>query len=775
MRLFSLAFLFGVCGILVFKRAPSLTILFVIFFITVLLHLYFRKITSLVLLAIICGFCWVMLHAHFQLAKQLPKSLEGKTSSVVGTIISLPAQHEKSTSFLFKTILIQDKPEERLLKLSWYKNKYRKKVLHAGDKWRLLVHLKRPHGFMIPGGYDYEAYAFQRGITAVGYVLASWKNRLIDSHWYHQPIERLRQNLQQKTKNNFSNQALAGFLPALIVGSRTNITAEQWQVLRNTGTNHLIAIAGLHVGLIAGLVFFLVSFIWCRIEFLTLRFPAQQAAALLSLIVALFYSLLAGFPLQTQRALIMLAIVLGALIFKRCIVPWYSWCLALLIVLIVDPLNVMTMGFWMSFAAVAAIIYGMHGRLNDKGIWWRWGRVQWVIMLSLIPLSLWIFHEAALISLVANVIAVPWFGFIVMPLCFFGSIALFISQYVGYFFLWLALKNLQCLWLFLQFLAHLPMMTWQHALPNYWLLGFAVLTVVLLLAPRGFPGRYLSIAFLLPVLTFHNVSPKYGNAWFTLLDVGQGLASVVRTEHHVLIFDTGPSFSDDFDAGSAVIVPYFSVNGLSRADMLMVSHGDDDHIGGAKSVLQNITVNKILSSAPKKLSNKAGYCYEGQKWEWDGVKFSVLSPKKGAPYIGNNSSCVLRIDVGHQSILLTGDIEHPIEAELLQHEKDNLLATILVAPHHGSASSSTISFIEAVYPRYVLFPTGYLNRFHFPNNKIVQRYKRLGAKQYNVAYEGAIAFKLDGFSDDIRPHFYRLEHQHIWRVVNWRPGEDSNL
>ncbi|MGD9108665.1 MAG: DNA internalization-related competence protein ComEC/Rec2 [Gammaproteobacteria bacterium] len=749
MQIFILSFLVGVCGFLAATHVPNLFLLLTGLLVAVVIYLRFKNKITIVMLGIICGFCWVMLYAQVQLAHRLPAAQEGKVLSVVGKVISLPQTKQNFTSFVFQT-------SKRRLKLNWYNSQ---KTIHPGEVWHLHVKLKRPHGFMNPGGFDYEAYLFVKGISAIGYVVNDSTNKLVADAWYSQLFNRLRQLLRSKIQYLFIDQSLMGFVLALVVGDRTSVTPSQWQILRHTGTNHLIAIAGLHVGLVAGFIFFLTSFLWRRIPWLTLRFSSQQAAAVFSLVAALFYSLLAGFSLQTERAFIMLLFLLGALLFKRRVVPWYSWSLALLTILILNPLNVINISFWMSFMTVAAIIYSTAGRVGQNKIWRKYGKIQLVIMVAVIPLSLLVFHEASLVSIIANVIAVPWFGFIIMPLCFAGAITLCINQYLGFIFLWLALKNLQGLWMILQFLANLPHVILHFSMPHLWLFGFMLIAVILILAPRKFPAKYLSIIFLLPLLTYKFPVPKNNQVWFTLLDVGQGLASIVRTRHHILIYDTGPKFSEGFDAGSAVILPYLQYYGINKVDLLMVSHGDNDHIGGMQSILQNVKVDKILTSVPQKIGHSAHYCYRGQHWNWDGVKFKVLSPLKSEKYSGNDSSCVLRITAGKQSILLTGDIQKLVEDRLLK-SKNNLAATILVAPHHGSRTSSSVKFVRAVHPKMVLYPTGYRNRFRFPSVIVRRRYQQAGAKDYNTAYTGAVLCKLNG--SDLLPQLYRERHLHLW-------------
>lgn len=749
MKLFVLAFLVGVCGVWFVPWVLACAYLLLLLGIAAIFYVYFRNKFSLLVLALFCGFCWVMWFAHLQLARRLPKSMEGVPVVVTGEVVSLPQQKPYATEFLFKT-------KHRLLRLNWYDLKA---ALHPGDIWNLKVKLIRPHSFMNPGGFDYEAYLFANGINATGYVVNNYNNSLIAQATYSQIFNRVREFLSFRIKKLFLQQPFMSFILALVVGDRSEVSASQWEVLRHTGTNHLIAIAGLHIGLVTAFVFFLVEFLWRRSVWLTSRIASQQAAAIVSLLSALFYSLLAGFLLQTERAFIMLLFFFGAFILRRRITSWQAYFLALFAVLIFNPLSVIGLNFWMSFIAVGAIIYSTFGRIGGNKIWRKYGKIQLVIMLAVIPLSLMVFHETSLVCLIANMIAIPWFAVVIMPLCFVGTIFLCIHQHFGFIFLWLALKNLQILWVALRFLANLPHVVLHQAISNLWLFGFVFIAMILLLAPKKFPAKYLAIIFLLPLLTYKAPTPLIDQAWFTLFDVGQGLASIVRTKHHVLIFDTGPKFGADFDAASAVILPYLQFYDINKIDILMVSHGDNDHIGGSGSLLKNIKVNKILTSIPRKFSVHADHCYRGQKWRWDGVNFKVLSPLKRERYLGNNSSCVLRIDTKKQSILLTGDMQKPVEDRLICAH-DNVAVKILVAPHHGSRTSSSVNFVKASHPKFVLYPVGYHNRFHFPSKLIEGRYQKIGAQAYNVAHTGAITFALN--NHNLTSKFYRIVHHHLW-------------
>ena len=703
---------------------------------------------TLFLVGLLGGFFWVLLFVSIQLSQILPQNLEGKTLQVAGRIVSLPERKDHAIKFTFHITTLNGFHDNHRVLLNWYGATPN---LLPGDQWSLAVRLKRPHGFANPGSFDYEAYLFSHRIGATGYVVSAENNRLLNHARYHQLLNRWRGRIQNKIVQLTQDQLLWQLLPALVVGSRQFVTAEQWTVLQQTGTNHLIAIAGLHIGLIAGFIFFLIRWIWRCIPFLALRIPDQVAASCFSLFTAIIYASMAGFPVQTQRALIMLSVVLFSLMLRRITLSLSVFCYALLLVLILNPLSVMDVGFWLSFVAVGTIFYAMKGRIH---ISWQWIRVQWVIMLGLFPWMLWFFQQVSLASVLANMIVVPWFGVVIMPCVLFGAVSLLFSSILSRWLFYVALKNLQLIWILLKFMARFNYILLIHlAILHLWILFSLVLAVILLLMPKGFSGRYLASFFLLPLVFVFPKNISYGNMRFTLLDVGQGLSSVVETQHHVLVFDTGPKMSPDFDTGAAVVVPYLRQMHISTIDLLMISHLDNDHIGGAQSIILSMPVSQVMSSARLPFDvNNFQYCHRGERWNWDGVKFEVLSPMQNKIYLGNNSSCVLHVMAKNQRVLLTGDIEKPAEKTLLS---ENLKSTILVAPHHGSITSSTQKFVLAVDPSDVFFPIGYRNRFRFPSVVVKRRYQGVGAKTYDTAYSGAIEIYTD-------LNLYRFSHHHLW-------------
>lgn len=717
------------------------------------------KPVILFILVALISLTWGIWHAQRILSWHLPDTLEGKPVVMRGYISSLPQIERHYAQFEFHLTQLNGQPQSAKLRLMWYHLPQVK--LQVGDEWQLQARLKKPHGLVNPGGFDYEQWLFANGIRATGSVLRSASNRLIGHNVWRYPINRCRQHLQETIRQYLSQQPTAGLITALVMGAQAGISQTQWQIMRATGTNHLMAIAGVHIGFVAGFIYVIAQWLWRCFPFLLLKVPAHLAAALAAFVAALGYSALAGFSLPTQRALIMLAVVLWGLWSRRELAPWNAWFLALWLVLIWDPLAVLSVSFWLSFGAVAAILYGIAGRLRPGGWWWKYGRVQWVISLGLMPLSLLLFQQASLISLFANLIAVPAVGFLVLPLCLSGTLLLLIYQPIGYGLLWGSAKVIAGIWQLLAWFAQLHGAVWEQGMPNVWVLAATVIGIAWLLAPRGLPGRCFGLLWLCPIIFYQAPAPKKGELRFTLLDVGQGLASVVQTAEHSLVFDAGPPMGAWDDAAQRVIMPFLRSSGIRRIDQLVISHGDSDHKGGANSLLQSTPVAQILTSVPEQFATfLAQVCRSGQHWEWDGVDFRVLYPPAELLHQNNNSSCVLRIQSGKTVLLLTGDIEKSAE-EFLVRTHVPLAADILVAPHHGSKTSSTPDFVHEVNPRYVLFPVGYKNRYHFPSRIVVKRYEKINSIGLNTADSGAITVNIKA-GDKVEVKQYRKERRRFW-------------
>lgn len=709
----------------------------------------------------LAGFCWASLYLIQLLAWQLPKEFEGQNLTAVGIVNTIPEPYSDHIKFTFKLqeLSKQQKKLQKsaIIQLNWYKP-YPKLVV--GQRWRLTVKIKRPHGFANPGGFNNELYLLQNKIRAQGYIRANGDNSLLADNFWQAPIAKVRQKILEKIQLALKNNQYLGLIEALTIGVKQNITAQQWQVLRATGTNHLMAISGLHIGLAAGFLMSLVNFLWRRIPKLALKIPTPNATIFMGFIAALLYSLIAGFSIPTQRALIMLAVFSILLIAKRQTTVWQAISVALFGILIIDPLASFSVGFWLSFAAVACIIYGTSKRYQPKGLWWRYGRTQWVVTLGLLPITLFIFQQVSLNALLANLIAIPWVSFTVVPMALMAALLITFSPGVAGGLLKIAVASLSLIFKILAYLANMQLLQWQHPINKVWILVSISFGTLLLLAPRGFPGRWLGLIWFLPIFYYKNPTPHDAQVWLSVLDVGQGLATVIRTQHHTLVYDTGPSYASHFDAGSFIMIPYLRYQGINKIDALVISHGDTDHSGGAYALLRAFSINKLYTSAPSLFRAYTPItCEAGQKWRWDNVQFEFLAPEKNSHLSGNNRSCVLRVSIAARHILFTGDIEKLAEYYLLQTQPKKLAADILIAPHHGSLTSSSWPFIEAVHPKYVVFSAGYLNRFHFPKDEIVQRYQINGAETLNTATCGMIGFSLN--KDYIRVNCYRDKQQDI--------------
>jgi competence protein ComEC len=434
----------------------------------------------------------------------------------------------------------------------------------------------------------------------------------------------------------------------------------------------------------------------------------------------------------------MLVIIMAAIILQRNIHPFNTLAVALFAVLVFDPLSVLSVGFWLSFLAVALIIYVIAGRLGKVSYFFEAIKINWATSVGLSPLLLLFFQQVSLISPLANFIAVPVISLLAVPLALVGVLVMFISPFIALKLFLIVDGALQGLWWFLERMAALPFATITQAQPSLWALVFAIPGVLLLLAPRGIPARWLSLVMFLPLIFTEPKNPEPGNINLTLLDVGQALSLVVQTQNHWLVYDTGAKYSEESDIGKSVLLPFLRQQGAEKVDKLIISHGDNDHIGGAVSVLRGIPVEQLLTSAPERLKDYAPVkCRAGQSWLWDDVRFTLLSPQQ--QFVSeNDNSCVLKIEAEQGTVLLTSDIEASAEAWLVETYGTDLKAKVLIAPHHGSKTSSTFDFIKAVQPDYALISAGYRNQFGHPHPDVLQRYEQIKAKWLNTADKGAI-------------------------------------
>ncbi len=774
MARWTLGFLAGVMWLMHFTRLPSIRIAYLIIVISSILVslIFLRLIPSrwvLFFVAFSLGFSWVLINAHHRLNQQLPKILEGKTLIAKGRIVSIPEFHQYAFCFDFLIDSIETSvpihyPLRVRINGYLYQNSNKLANFKKGDIWQFAIRLHRPRSFWNPGSFDYQAALFQQNIRATGYIRDKFPPHLIRQAGVYYFIDSLRQKLSTNVKKSLQKYPLLGLINALTTGIRSEITDKQWQVMRGTGTNHLFAISGLHLAFIAGIIYWIIHFFYSRIPYAALWIPTLQMAAVCTLLCAIFYSALAGFALPTQRALLMLSVFSLAILQRRHFTSWQAFNMALLLILILEPFAVLSSSFWLSFMAVALILYAISNRIRPIKSWRAWCRIQFTVSLGLIPLSLLFFQQISWVGFAANLLAIPWVGFLILPLSLLGSLITLANSVLGAYVLVLAERLLELLWQLLNFFSEIPWAQYHCFLSTPWLIFTSLFGFLIISSAKGIPARWLGLIWILPLFFWQGQVPKKGDIWFHLLDVGQGLASVVRTQHHIIIYDTGPRLSASFDAGKRVVLPFLEKIGVRKINLLMISHGDNDHSGGARIILQQIPVDSVLSSIPKKfLPQKVSLCKEKTSWEWDGVTFEILYPPVNQGYLGNNSSCVLKISNSLQSILLVGDIEKLAENYLINHVGKDLASTVLVVPHHGSKTSSSINFLNQVQPKYALFSTGYHNRFKFPHKIVLKRYQRLRAKIYNTAIDGAVTLKLDAFSNPIKIETYREKYHYFWQ------------
>ncbi|MCC6198112.1 MAG: DNA internalization-related competence protein ComEC/Rec2 [Burkholderiales bacterium] len=716
--------------------------------------------------ASLLGFGYAAWRADARLADALPSAWEGADVRVTGIVDDLPALLDQGVRFAFA--VEQAAPPRavvpRRISVSWYDfdGNDAPPVVRAGERWTLTVRLKRPHGNVNPGGFDLEAWLLQHNLRATGYVANDTRNVRVDAFAgrFGDHVQRAREEVRARIHRDLPDGEYAGVIAALAIGDQRAIPEAQWTVFNRTGVGHLVSISGLHVTVFAAFAGGLAFALARRSVRLTSHMPARKVAAAAGLVCAGAYTLLAGAEVPAVRTFAMLAVAAAGLWLGRPGTATIVWLWALAAVLGLDPWAPLTPGFWLSYGAVALLLYASAGRLHEhagEGFRQRAAhalresaRAQWVVTVGLAPLTLALFGQTSLIAPLANAIAIPAVTLVVVPLTLTGILVPFAWLFE------LAHAALVPLMAFLAWLSGLPDATWQQHAPPPWTVVAGCFGALWLLAPRGVPARACGVLWLLPLFLVVPARLPDGAFRLTVLDVGQGLAAVVETRQHTLVYDTGPGFGDVSDAGGRIVVPFLRARGLRRADGLIVSHQDLDHAGGALSLLQATPVGFLASSLPaehpivRRAQAKAPTfgCAAGQGWTWDGVRFTILHPTRDAyddrDLKPNDRSCVVRVESAYGSVLLAGDIETRTEALLVRTRTGELRADVLVVPHHGSRTSSSLPFVRAVAPAVAVIGSGYRNRFGHPRADIVARYVNEGIAVARTDLLGAVTIIFDG-------------------------------
>jgi competence protein ComEC len=729
------------------------------------------------------GFAWAALFAHMALGEQLAKADEGRDLTLVGTVDSLPYRFEQGVRFNLKVEQVLAPAKVVVpprVALSWYAG-FRGAVqevggVQPGERWQLTVRLQRPHGNANPNGFDYEVWLLEQGVRATGYVRADAGNRRLDSFvaGFGNLVERSRAGLRERILEALPGKPYAGVIVALVIGDQRSIDQSEWTVFNRTGVSHLISISGLHITMIAGLFALAAASLWRRSFFtnaqLPLLLPAQKVAALAGAVAGLLYVLLAGFGIPAQRTLYMISVVAAALWLGRITSVSHVLCAALGLVVLLDPWAMLWPGFWLSFGAVAVILYASVGRIGavekgTRGALRLAARTQYAVTLGLVPLTMLLFAQVSLVSPLANAVAIPLVSFVVTPLALAGSL---VPAPLSALLLGVAHFAVEALATLLAWMGGQRLAVWAAPAPPWWLFVLALVGTLWMLAPRGWPHRWAGAAAWLPLFTQLPAHPPAGQFSVTAFDVGQGMALLLETSGHRLLYDTGPLYSADSNGGNRVIAPYLKARGIAALDGMIVTHSDSDHAGGALALLEAVRVGWVSSSLwlNHPIVRAAGVhsrCVAGQRWRWDGVDFEMLQPSAasyGDPALKANArGCTLHVSAGGRSMLLAADIEAAQEAQLVLGARDKLRADVLLAPHHGSGTSSTPAFLLAVRPSVGIFQVGYRNRYHHPKKEVYERYGELGIERFRTDESGAVTLE---FGDAVHVAEYRREHARYW-------------
>jgi competence protein ComEC len=709
---------------------------------------------------ILFGIAIACLHGSWALSQRIQSSIE---TQIIGSVASLPIANEKSIYFEFdieesKNITLVGKR----VRLSAYGEM---PLLQAGSRWQLNVHLKPPRGVLNPGGFDFERRALEQNLAGIGHVKKlDMSKRLMPAKGINAWREKMSAQIQTSVANTN-----ARFIQALVLGDTRQLSDADWQLLRQHGLTHLIAISGFHVGLVAGFAALMVRVLYFLLPSLGRWQTRPRSAALAALICSFLYTAIAGFALPTWRTFLMIAVIAFARIYQRSIGISASLALALIAILLSDPLAVLSPGFWLSFAGVAWLAVCLSSQqgfdIRDvKENFRLFLQSQWVALIGLLPLSIWFFGQTSLLAPITNLVGIPFISLLVVPLALLGLLASFFNMGMATFF-WKVSANLMA-WFcqLLESAANTNFALISLPEPSVLTMLLALVGAFVLLQPRGVKGKAVCLCLFFPLLLPAIDPPANNEVDISLIDVGQGLAVLVKTEQHALLYDTGAGIPGRFDRGESIVIPALQAAGVRSLHRIIVSHGDNDHAGGLNSVRQHFQSADVF--APEGWADDSMQpCLKEKAWQWDGVVFEFLHPPSNFPYQRNESSCVLRIQAGNRSILLTGDIGKWVEKRLVDEQADKIDVDVLLVPHHGSGNSSSQAFIDATTPALALIASGADNRFKHPRPEILARYHSSGAETADSADLGWLQIRLNnqGIHWQARR---RIDHSRYWHHQN---------
>lgn len=698
----------------------------------------------------ILGFATMWVAAWSVIDDRLDPALQGETISIVARIADFPRSTDKMLRFFVEQHERSDLPAR--VRLSWYEPEAEPRV---GEVWQLRVRLRQPHSYANPGGFDYEGWLFRLRIGATGYVVSHKDNQRLGTV----PVgsmSRFRQEFVNRVTALLRDDEAAAVLLAVGVGARHRITREQWDRYAITGTSHLMAISGLHIGLAAGGVFLLA---WAIFAPFCRHMNVRDMALIAAVLAAGFYAAVSGFAVPARRALLMAMLAAAAVLSRRKLNGAALLALPCLVLFFVDPVSIHAPGFKLSFAAVAILLWTLQSHFHQPplcaGSWldnpWvtkaignlrRLGTLQIALLAGLFPLTVLIFGRFSLIAPLMNLLVLPLFNFITVPFCLVGMIFQGPLQPLGDQLLVIAHHSIRLVLWLVAFAAELPAMRAEILPPERLAVLIALLPVAYVAFPSAWPGRKLVWIAMAAVLLYRPPAPPPGCLDYQVLDVGQGLAVVLRAGEHTVLFDTGPSFRSGSSTADIVVIPFLKSRGIGDLDTLIVSHADQDHAGGVRAIANQFEIGRTLvGETVPGLGVQQIPCSTASSWISDGVRFQFLHPPPGAGWQGNNASCVLEVATGNHRILLTGDIEAPVEAMLVENNLIGPVNTVIV-PHHGSRTSSSPDFVTRLRPELAIVSAGFGNRWGFPKTDVVRRWEHAGARLLETATSGAIGQRI---------------------------------
>lgn len=700
-----------------------------VYLLFLLLLIFFFRPRFLFIVWFGSGLFWVFLHQWWISDIGMPKADVIPKATLQGYIDSLPVQTAKKVQFQFQVERFDSRPAKTRVLLTCYDHC---PTLAVGQFWQLTAKLKKPRNLQNPGGFDSVSWLTVRHIH--------WTGNVRRGSFQFQPCKRvpnpllwLREQWAKRLGEINPDQKTLGILQALTLGVSTQIEKEKWELFRRTGTIHLMVISGAHIGLVASLIYLMTRWIWSCFPNLCLRYPAQKPASLAALLMALIYAVLTGFGVPAERAFMVCFFMLVRNFCDQRFSVWQAWRYALLAVLLFEPHSVLMPGFYLSFIAVAVLVL-INQRYAWKGVK-KTIAIQVGCLFGLMPMTLFWFSYGAVNGLLANVVAIPWVGLVVVPL---SLLVLFFGPWLSIPWIVLILKqSIGGLLYFLDWIDSLAMFNLEKPLTQPFMIFSMMLAMALIMIlPRSrfiLPATLLMGASWFP--SFESVHP--GEARIDILDVGQGLAVLVQTASHKMLYDTGVQFYQGSDMAKLAIIPYLNTLGIQTLDKVIISHTDLDHRGGLPTLEHQYSIGELIVDNPSFYA-RGSACHEHPGWEWDGVQFKFF-PLPESLRGKNNHSCVLQVLTAGGRALLTGDIEKRAELYLNKAYGPAIRSELLLVPHHGSKTSSSEDFLKQVAPKYAVVSYGFDNRYHFPHPEAMKHYQALNIPVYDTVTQGKMS------------------------------------